>query len=566
MNNMTLYKKAYLIEVFNAKTRKITDAFCFSVPPENEELTYTQRISQTKTFGGICVDRYGKDAVKISLSGSTINQESRYIYRSSLAAQNMTGEQEIYYLRDLLENVADDKNSEIRLYDLSKSSPKGSGVLNGNYITNWWVVYLDSFKIKRSKERPLAYTYQIEFTGEPKIGRTTFKFDLIKVKNAVDGTTSIVQKVKNSTSSILTHVDNGISKMRLGLNAMEKALSGADNFLNQIYKVRNRVDEFTSVFSDYADALQNFHTFKDKAVQEVVKVGTDIIKSFTSAGIDISRGVLATGQLLKDSVDVFKELYDGFSEVQWKDCYSEEKLNALQTTFEELKDSTTVAFNEILEGNNEIQANMKKMVMPEVLVNTDQNGNDYPVVSYGYKTYTMKDGDSFEKLAYDFYGTTDYIPLLIRYNEISDFEIETGAEIKIPVLEPETKDLNNNIYEVKESLGTDLQLSESGDIQTFGGDTKPLSGEENLKQSIEVRLSAFMGSNVRNVLYGLRNTTGDNQASNAYLMASLEQTLLEEPRIAEINKIEYLGRGDHISIHVDYTNIKNVRETYQGVI
>lgn len=156
--------------------------------------------------------------------------------------------------------------------------------------------------------------------------------------------------------------------------------------------------------------------------------------------------------------------------------------------------------------------------------------------------------------------------MLIRYNEMSDDDIEPGKEVKIPILEPEAKDLNNNIYEVEETLGTDLQLTEDGDIASFGGDSKPLSGDRNLQQAIGVRLSAFMGSNVRNVLFGLRNSTGDNQASNSYLMASLEQTLLEEPRIAEINKIEYMGRGDHVIISVDYTNIKNVRETYQGVI
>lgn len=311
------------------------------------------------------MDRYGKDAVKISLSGSTINQEVRYIYRSSLTAQNMTGEQEIYYLRDLLEKVAEDKNSELRLYDLSKSSdylgiPGNIGLTNMRYVNNWWIVYLDSFRIKRAKERPLSYTYQIEFTGEPKTGRTSFKFDSIKVKNVAKGTTSTIQKLKNSTSAILTRIDNGIAKMRVGLGAMEKALSGANQIINQIYVVRDKVNEFTQVFTDYADTIQNFHTFKDRAVQEVVKVGTDIIKSFSNVGLDVSRGVLATGQLLKDSVFVLQDLYEEISKTGGKDYYSEEKLNSLNMTIEELKDSTTVAFNEVVEGNNEIQANMKK--------------------------------------------------------------------------------------------------------------------------------------------------------------------------------------------------------------
>lgn len=42
------------------------------------------------------------------------------------------------------------------------------------------------------------------------------------------------------------------------------------------------------------------------------------------------------------------------------------------------------------------------MNMPEIIVNTDQDGNDYPVISYGNKDYVMKDGDSFEKISYDF--------------------------------------------------------------------------------------------------------------------------------------------------------------------
>ena len=156
--------------------------------------------------------------------------------------------------------------------------------------------------------------------------------------------------------------------------------------------------------------------------------------------------------------------------------------------------------------------------------------------------------------------------MLEIYNGISDDELKTGIQIKLPVLEPESKDFNNNVYESKNSIGTDIELTENGDIASFGGDLKNISGDNSLQQAIEMRLSSYMGSNVRNVLYGLRNSVGDNQASNSYLLASLEQTLSEEPRIAEINSISYSGIGDNLSVAVDYTNINNAKAHYEGVI
>lgn len=568
MINADFYKKAYLLEVFNKTDKKIEDAFCFSVPPESEEFTYTHRISQTKTFGGICVDHYGNEAVKISLSGSTINQEIKYIYRSSLAAKKMTGEQEIYYLRDLLEKVGQNEKLEMRLYDLSKAVKLSVSTTENDYkyISNWWVVYLDSFRIKRSKDKPLAYNYQIEFTGEPKTGQNFYVLENIKVKDITNGTTEIVQKAVNSPSSILTKIDNGINKMRLGLTAMQSALDKANNMVNQIYIVQEKVEQFADVFNDYADMLQNFHTFYENSVKQVVKVGTNIIKSCTGIGLDVARGFFAGSQLLTDSVIVLKDLWNEGAKLHWSDCYTEEKLNAMETTIEELENSVASAFYEVIEGSNEIAANIVLINFGEIIINTDQNGNDYPVTCYGARQYVIKDGDTLEKISYNEYGTTDYIPMLEMYNNITDDTLETGKIIKLPTLDPTARNFRNQVYEDNESLGTDLALTEDGDIENFGGDVDKISGDLNLQQSLEMRLSSYMGSNVRNVLHGLRNSTGDNQASNSYLLSSLEQTLSEEPRIAEINSIAYEGAGDSLIIDIDYTNIKNEKKSYQGVI
>jgi hypothetical protein len=123
-----LWKKAYLIEFWD-KDRKVVATFTFSVPPESEELTYPQRKTETKTYGGLHVDDYGIDALKISLSGSTVNQELKEIYEGNKSTNEYTGEEEIYRLRDLLKEYKSGEhiNHTIMLYDLSKIQPYKDG-------------------------------------------------------------------------------------------------------------------------------------------------------------------------------------------------------------------------------------------------------------------------------------------------------------------------------------------------------------------------------------------------------------------------------------------------------
>jgi hypothetical protein len=147
----TLWQKAYMLEFEE-------DAFTFSVPPESEELSYAQRKTETKTFGGLHIDDYGIDVVKIVLSGSTINQSLKKIYGAGKADKKLSGEDEILYLRELLikyKNSAENINKPIYLYDLSKTGKKG----------NSWQVAIGDFKIRRSNDRPFTYKYSIEFTG-----------------------------------------------------------------------------------------------------------------------------------------------------------------------------------------------------------------------------------------------------------------------------------------------------------------------------------------------------------------------------------------------------------------
>lgn len=568
MINNNIYKKSYLLEIYDRSKATITDAFCFSVPPENEEFTHTQRISQTKTYGGLCVDRYGNEAVKISLGGSTINQEFKYIFRSSLASKKLNGEQEIFYLRDMLEKANSDENAELRLYDLSKAEKSTDPKQNSNtsYISSWWTVYVDQFRIKRDKSKPLTFNYQIEFTAIPEQIKKSFQIETIKIKNIQTGKTELVEQIKNSPAAVTTQIENGINKMRLGITACNKAYEKASNFIDQLSVVTKYLDEFESVFNDYAEGIQNFHSLRAKTVNQVVKIGDSILRSTQNICIDYGRTLVAACQAVKDSVYVFKDLYEEVKKLDPNKIYSEEKLNALNTSIYELTNSSKVAANEVIEGCNEIVANFTKSIVPTLIVNTDENGNDYVVVSYGSKKVVLKEGDSLEKLSYEHYGTTDYVPMLENFNNLSDDDLTVGMEFTIPILEPEPASYNNDIYANDSNIGADIKLTENGDLSVFGGDLEEITDTENLSQAVNIRLSAYMGSNVRNVLYGLRNTTGENSSSNSYLLASLEQTLSREPRIKSIDNISYKGSGDKLYISLAYTDINDNKREFNGVI
>lgn len=169
--NNRQWKKAYMLEFFynNETTPKV---FTFSVPPESEEFSFTHRLSETKTYGGSVFDSYGNDTVKINLSGSTINEERKLIYRGNRQLPSyLTGEQEVWELQKLIKESQDIKNKgtlKVYLYDLSKMGggiQKGLNLLYGISTKNWWRVYIKDFKIKRDKSKPNTYNYSMELLG-----------------------------------------------------------------------------------------------------------------------------------------------------------------------------------------------------------------------------------------------------------------------------------------------------------------------------------------------------------------------------------------------------------------
>ena len=134
---------------------ELKDCFTFSVPPESEEFDFPQRVAETKTFGGSVFDDYGNDTYRITINGSTVNEEKKAIYRGSKTPLYLTGTKEVFELQRIIrdwaanKNVTDPNKKKVYLYDLSKASvlQLSTGVASRNF----WRVFIKDLKIKRDK-------------------------------------------------------------------------------------------------------------------------------------------------------------------------------------------------------------------------------------------------------------------------------------------------------------------------------------------------------------------------------------------------------------------------------
>jgi len=212
----------------------------------------------------------------------------------------------------------------------------------------------------------------------------------------------------------------------------------------------------------------------------------------------------------------------------------------------------------------------EKQTNVETAIYVDNNGNDAMANIYAYKTVKMTAATTFDRLAQDEYGDPALGSLLAYYNKIQyEHKVEAGTTLKIPVLTIQDQNLNNRIYappELQDSYGRDIALTESGGFKVNMGDFAVEKGPQNLHQAVGNRLTTAKGKRLRIGSYGVRNSVGDPMAMNGYLMATIEQTMREDPRIARVDSIEFKGVGDKLYITVTYTDINGNPDTYTGEI
>jgi len=212
----------------------------------------------------------------------------------------------------------------------------------------------------------------------------------------------------------------------------------------------------------------------------------------------------------------------------------------------------------------------EKQTNIETVIYVDNDGNDAVAKVYDYKTVKMTSATTFDRLAQEEFGDPSLGTLIAYYNKIqNEHTVEAGTTLKIPVLNIHDRNLNNRIYappELQDCYGRDFALTDSGGLKIEHGDFATVRGPQNLHQATANRLTTASGKRIRIGSYGVRNSTGDTMAVNGYLMASIERTLNEDPRIARVDEIQFKGKQDKLYITVTYTDINSNQDTYIGEI
>lgn len=214
------WRKAYMLEFLDGDT--LVECFTFSVPPESEEFDFPQRVTETKTFGGSVFDDYGNDSYRITLSGTTVNEEKKLIYKGKTGApMYLSGTKEIFELQKIIKNWADGKvsdrmffkkpenklsnNRKVYLYDLSKMSilQLATGVASRNY----WRVFIKDLKIKRDKSKPKTYNYTLEMVAVEDTEQGKNGFFSEGVSNAIGA----IQETMNAVNSVMELTEANIA-------------------------------------------------------------------------------------------------------------------------------------------------------------------------------------------------------------------------------------------------------------------------------------------------------------------------------------------------------------------
>lgn len=563
-DNRQLYNKSYLIEFYGTGGTP-EEAFTFSTPPESEDLTYSQRKVETKTFGGVQVDDYGADAVRISLSGSTINQELKPIFRGDKEKKWLSGEAEIYYLRDLINQYktgTDNIKKKIMIYDLSKFSTYAGA--NGKKISNYWVAFPGDFKIRRSNDRPFTYKYTFDFTGIPP-----------ENQNIAGGI------LPSITLESLGKLQEMITALLGAIEFIDGIMQKINTALEYVDKVRKLVTTLSDVINYASEALKSTLVSTSRSIASLIKGFvslTEAAKTIIKLPEEISLQILNIGKELvlstKILVNSVSEIRNECSRVFSEDGYTVplEVQKKFDLNSNEFKDTIFDKINNIENIANQSLAFAKSGEIPEISLGySAASQSTMIIISYGYFNVNISSTDTFETLANKYFGNPDKALEIALYNGISSIdEIPYGKNIRLPILTRTQKSAQNLIFSAndkRDNYGSDILLNDEGYIVCSStGDYALTVSSQNLLQAVLLRLKENVSKRIRLNTYGIRTNLSEPSAAVAYILASIDATIKSDPRVSSVDDIKFKSNGDRLYIDVFYSDINGKRGGASGAV
>jgi hypothetical protein len=606
--------KSFLIEILYPDGD--IESFAFSLPPENIEITMSQRITETKTFGGVFIDDYGHDIGKIHLAGSTGNGNIKRIYRGKKPETWLTGKEEIYYLRDKIIRYKESdkwKRQEtaaiINIYNLSASYTEDGKNEDENTYVDAWEVILKDFKIIQSKDKPFISNYSIDFTAIRIIGESNIKDGAAPVaitSSQRDAESTIKTANEQNVVGVTKKTDDvkDVSGYKKLLNTIEKFYGISKDVKNSIQKFRNTVSIYTGEVERYLAMVTGSIDNYMEAAAGLVYTAADVYNVFnrvTLAPAELAERLVNTAKNMRRTIEATIEDIQNLPD-EWSDAYggsgrsTESEIAAYKETFDslmcEVENKAFRSYTEAVSSANPVAIMVPKTGEFDSPANNDEtdiesditgmtamsaqkastaSGIIDVVVAYGFRRETATSETKLEILAEKYLGDPDKAQVLAIMNGISgDDEINPGDQIKIPILSENTTARRNFIFgppNRRDAPGIDIAIKD-GIIQAGpGGDFELQYDAENINQAINMRLSESIGRRLRLSTYGIRNVAGmKDSVAIAYLATSIKDTVIQDPRIESVENIRVRGKADMLAVRFDYYTYDGERMMFEGRI
>jgi len=536
-----LRQKAIVIEIVNKTSGALLRSFVFSLPPESMQISMPQRISVTKTFGGVFVDDYGNDIATINIAGSTGNTQLKEVYITD-HAEYMTGKDEAYYIIDSilqykrgLDNYDD---YEIWLYDLSSIQDSGAGIAPSVF---GWKAILKDGSISRSKEKPLFYNYSLSFIGIEPLGTKHYS-----------------SSTGGDYNSFLDEIALLMADITANISSLKNILSAYKSLLNYLNVVADDLATLDSDIAEYSQLIQG-------AISATLEAGNSVFDI-----INFPQTVAET--VLSDAISLKSAAMDAWDTIVSN--YQTSDLTGWSSTIADLTDqllgiendaSAIVAYGKsnnamptALVTNFELPGSVAATVIDSTSSSSSSNTNTptyYILLTYGAKPIIATSSTRLDALAMAAYGDPDYDDTVAAYNGIvGDSDISPGDVINIPYLAYTAALASNQVYSSNNDvLGTDISLDDTGDLEVAEYcDYVVVEGTPNMGQAVQARLKEDNGTRIRLSNYGIiRRGGGVDVFSMAILLASIQTTLLDDPRISSVSNMEITLDGTAVYISFD---------------
>ena len=189
--------------------------------------------------------------------------------------------------------------------------------------------------------------------------------------------------------------------------------------------------------------------------------------------------------------------------------------------------------------------------------------------------YTVTFGDTLQSISKRFTGTEDNWQFIAQVNSLDQQRnLQAGDEIVVPILNTfGTDDALLDDYIITETpdqelpsgrdvnLGTDILVDGvRGIVLNEDGQVSTVSGLENVKQALNHRLRTQLGSLIQHSdTYGLPSIIGAPGVglSVSYVRISIANTLIHDPRVARVVRVNVSHEEDIIRVGVSIQLVRN---------